>query len=193
MLLALTVSPVGDVAILRKYLGGNQGSDEDLRRTLDAAVAQCSTYTGRTIGQVENTSVIVWVDGSVVKVPDARVLTAVEVLDGPDAGILDLETVEPLWSFPHPWLRLPIRLDRARVRVTGQFGMFPLPDDLLDSIYSMAARKWREKDASYADTVVLEDGSQAAYYRQLPASVKAAWDAWSIPEPAIVSVEVRPG
>lgn len=193
MLLALSVSPVGDVAVLRSYLGESEALEADLRRTLDAAVAQCSTYTGRTLGQVEQMAVTDWVDGSVVKVPDVRVLTSVEVLDGPHAGVVDLEMVEPLWSFPHPWLRLPIRLARARVRVTGEFGMHPMPVDLLDSIYAMAARKWREKDANYADTVVHPDGSQDAYYRQLPASVKAAWDAWKLPDPPVVSVQVARG
>lgn len=193
MLLGLTVTPVADIEVLRSYLSGNLGPDGELRRTLDAAVAQCSTHTRRTIGQVEQTSVTRWVTGAVVRVPDVRVLSGVEVLDGPYAGPIEPELVEPMWTFPHPWVRLPVRLSRARVRVTGAFGLFPIPDDLLDSIYIMASRKWRERDASFADTVVLENGDQAAYYRQLPASVKATWDAYTVPRRPVVSVTVRPG
>jgi hypothetical protein len=49
--------------------------------------------------------------------------------------------------------------------------------DLVDAIYTHAARNYKERDALYADQVALtQDGSVVNYFRSLPARVKAVYD-----------------
>lgn len=59
--------------------------------------------------------------------------------------------------------------------VSGTWGYDPasMPADLADAIYVLAARRYKERDAGYADSVdFTQAGGVENYFRQLPANVK---------------------
>lgn len=68
--------------------------------------------------------------------------------------------------------------------ITGIWGWDPVPDEVVDAVMTMAARKFRERAASYADTVSDPEGGLLAYYRQLPPSVQAVVDLYRLPSAA---------
>lgn len=170
---------------------------ERLTRTLAAAVARCESYTGRrvepTIAAAE--TVRVRANGSIVRVPDVADLAAVQVLDGPYAGVVATDTVElSTWGAAKTavMLRLPIALSgRPLVAVTGQFGMDPIPADLEDAIYTYAATRWREAEAQFGDTVRYADDGTLALPRRLPTVVRGVWDEYRLPAAAMTPVTIR--
>jgi hypothetical protein len=64
------------------------------------------------------------------------------------------------------------------IAVTGRFGWWPAPDDIRDAVLVMAARRWKERDAGYGDSVQLAEGITVAYYRQFPATVQATIESY---------------
>jgi hypothetical protein len=208
-----------DPAILasEQYLGlpdDPARNDERLERTLAQAVSRCESYTGRTVQPIDPESPfllalasapvltpgtvarVVRARTNLVRVPDLRRLLSVEVLDGASAGQIDAATVEPVtWgnALTAVWLRLPLALapGGARVRVTGLFGMDPLPADLEDSLYTYAATRWHEAAAQFGETTRYEDGATLAFPRRLPTIVRGVWDEYKVPEPAINVIPLR--
>lgn len=65
------------------------------------------------------------------------------------------------------------RPSSGTVEVTGRFGFNPVPPGLRDAIYALAARRFQERAASYADSAPVMDGTMIHYYRQMPPSIKA--------------------
>jgi hypothetical protein len=77
--------------------------------------------------------------------------------------------------------------------VTGRFGWNPISDDLIDAVYTLAARRYRERQSNHADSVQLPEGLTLAYFRQLPASVQATFDFLRVPHFAVIGgADVRP-
>lgn len=56
----------------------------------------------------------------------------------------------------------------------------PVPADLKDAIYTLAARRVHERNAGYQDAVSGDFGP--IYFKQLPASVKLVLDAHTRPQ-----------
>ena len=108
-----------------------------------------------------------------VELPDASSITSVTV-DG-----------DPVTSF-RPKVRdgFVVRITTspsATVVVTGRFGMRPAPQTLVEAVYVLAARSYYERNAQYADQVVVGEGEAAStYFRQLPAKVKLAFSTYAI-------------
>jgi len=77
------------------------------------------------------------------------------------------------------------RRERHTVEVTGRFGITPIPADLLEAIYTLAARMFYEREAQYADQVQIVEGGGAAgvvqYYRQLPPRTRLAFASYTLP------------
>lgn len=110
-----------------------------------------------------------------VRVPDAREIT--EVL-GDGEQISDYEPIER-----DGYIVCLELTDRYKVvEVTGHFGFATIPDDLLEAIYTLAARAYYERAAQYSDQVAIADGMGVqAYYRQLPPRVKLILGAFAVP------------
>jgi hypothetical protein len=65
--------------------------------------------------------------------------------------------------------------------ITGRWGWNPTPPDIIDATYAVAARRYRERDASFSDQIVTPEGMALAFFKTLPASVKGALDAYRVP------------
>lgn len=173
-------------------LVGGGGDPEMLDRALKSAIGSCRRFTrGRQLVPLPPDHVVrCRASGDEIRVPDVRELSRVTVGGEP----VDLEHVElirwPDADAPAPWIRLPAPAAGAIVTAEGLFGFDPLPEDLEDSIYVFASRRYRERDAQYADAVDIGDGQSAAYFRSMPANVRQAWEYFRIPEPAFVSVPI---
>lgn len=82
-----------------------------------------------------------------------------------------------------PYVRWVQVVDRSlplaqNLVVTGRFGVVPAPADIVDAVLSIAARRYRERDAAYGDAVQLGDGGVVSYFRQMPLSVRAILDSY---------------
>jgi hypothetical protein len=163
--------------------------ERQLTRYLLSAQATAERYCRRTFGAdpvlteagadtnppVEKTVRIGVFDDS-VKIPDLRITpTPVVTLDGLSIDLDDDYELEPYSSEePSTFLRLAERpsAQGGVLSITGRFGWNPLPADLDDAIYTLAARRYRERQSNHADSVQLPEGLTLAYFRQLPASVQ---------------------
>lgn len=65
--------------------------------------------------------------------------------------------------------------------ITGWWGWYPPPPEIVDGVYRLAARLYQERKAAYSDTVLLPDSGIMTYFRQLPASVQAGVGAYMRP------------
>jgi hypothetical protein len=72
------------------------------------------------------------------------------------------------------------------VAITGRWGWNPTPEAIIDAVLVIASRKVRMRQASYADQVVTAEGLTFAYFRMLPADVKAVLDFYRVPKVALV-------
>lgn len=75
---------------------------------------------------------------------------------------------------------LPLGYKANDLEIWGRWGFNPTPPSVLDAVYSIAARRYRERDASWSDTVVTPEGGALSYFRQMPASVQAELDRFRI-------------
>ena len=189
-----------DPAILasQQYLGLPEDPKHETRleRTLAAAVARFSSYTGR---RVEPTTaatetVIVHGPGPVYRVPDLAELSAIEVVGS-------LTPLDPALAELVTWGASPtavmIRLhgapaDISALRLTGQFGMDPIPADLEDALYQYAATRWREADASFGETVTYNDDQTLTLPRRLPTVVRGVWDEYRLPDAPFTAHRIVP-
>ncbi len=113
--------------------------------------------------------------GRFVRIPDAREITEVLV---DDDVVTDYETKSRNGVIVG--LELPDECDA--VKVTGRFGLWPIPASLGGAIYILAARSYYEQAAQFADQVeVLEGTAVHSYYRQLPPRTKLAFASFTVP------------
>lgn len=74
----------------------------------------------------------------------------------------------------------------STLSIAGLWGWSPAPEDIKGVVLTLAARRFREMDASYGDTVQTPDGGVIAYFRQLPASVQGVLDSYRVPRISLV-------
>lgn len=174
-----------DLAALKARLDiTKNSSDVLLQSILDGALDFAAGETRRQFGElggVGDPPVTVDrypIDERLVRVPDARQVTAV-TLDGTAITAWRLVGRQPAGTTPYPWLRLD---DRAtgHLQITGLFGFAALPPALADAVYTHAARHYRERDALYGDTVALDDGQVVTFDRAMPARVRATYRAYRV-------------
>lgn len=121
----------------------------------------------------------------VLTIPHARTVTAVTLNAGetvltPSVGVSPgylLQADFRIYGLTPFYRRLAVISPSVgsvySVEVTGRFGITPLPADIFDAMIVMTARRYKERDARFGDTVQLPDGGILSYFNQLPASVKA--------------------
>lgn len=70
--------------------------------------------------------------------------------------------------------------------ITGRWGWNPVPPDVKDAIRALTIRMYRERDAAWADSVALPDGSVLSYFRTLPARVQGTLQQYRVPNLALI-------
>jgi hypothetical protein len=79
------------------------------------------------------------------------------------------------WDTEPPWRTL------RRFEVTGRFGFAAIPPLLVEAIYILAARSFYEREAQYADRIVVGEGAVAqSYFRDLPPRARLALETYSL-------------
>jgi hypothetical protein len=73
----------------------------------------------------------------------------------------------------------------ATMTITGQWGWNPIPPELEDVTYALAARFYRERDAAYSDAVQTAQGF-LSYFRELPPRLQMVLDSLRVPNWALV-------
>jgi hypothetical protein len=81
---------------------------------------------------------------------------------------------------------LPLGYRANDLEIWGRWGWYPTPPSILDGTYAIAARRYRERDASWSDTVVTPAGGAMQYLKQMPSSVKAELDSFRVPNWSMV-------
>lgn len=179
-----------------------------LETVLDGAEAFAEAYTGRhfaadpvlidgadTGTPVAKTFTMPW-NSTSLRIPDLRVATSV-TSDGTTLTEgygyeIDSTDAEPAtrlrilnWT---PYSTSPFQIKSFRtVVITGRWGFSPTPPDVKDAVLTLAARRWRERDAAYADRITFAEGGSLDYLRQLPASVAAILNLYRPPRVGLVS------
>jgi hypothetical protein len=160
--------------LVRYLLSAQATADRFCRRTFgpDPALTDSGADTNPPVTKIVRVGVY---DDS-VKIPDLRIVPdPVVTLDGLSLALDSDFDLEPYSSErPATFVRLAERpsAQGGALSITGRFGWNPLPADLDDAIYTLAARRYRERQSNHADSVQLPEGLTLAYFRQLPASVQ---------------------
>lgn len=143
---------------------------------------------------------------AVIRIPDMRMTPAPVVTlqgttlnnnyydFGDDATEYENEPVTQIRLAPYQWqvamasfVTVPgLTAQMHDLKITAKWGWYPPPDDIVDAILTIGARRYRERDASYSDTVQMPDGAILSYFRQLPGSVQAILSNYRIPNLALV-------
>lgn len=130
-----------------------------------------------------------------VRIPHARSVTQVEVDNQTQADPTTVLTSAQymLEADPTLYAAVPGAVTFARrvvitdltinapstMFVTGKFGITPAPGDLVDAVYMIVARRYKERDARYGDQVMLPEGQVVNYFRQFNAFVRATVDSYT--------------
>lgn len=171
--------------------GASKGTQ--LERCLAAAILFCQAYTRR-IFQPDPALVVegdsapadtadpvtkpVLTEGRRrVRVPDVREITTLTI-DGVESTDYTLQPDG--YGRPAPKILLPAR-GTVKIEITGRFGFLDVPSDVRDAIYTDAIRRYKGRDASYADRVDTPDGMILSYFRALPATVQASYNDLRVP------------
>lgn len=117
-----------------------------------------------------------------VRVPDARVITKVEI-DGVEIPDTDYETYAHPFPEGGPITRLELLgCRRGRVaEVTGRFGFLELPAALHEAIITLAARRVYEESIGLVDSVSSDAYGSRAYVKKLPVSVSMVITDFTVP------------
>lgn len=178
---------------LRLFLDVRDSVSEELLQTiLDAATDLCQQFTGRVFEPTgtpgEPVSMTFSSEGQgFVTIPDLRQAITVTFegslvpeFNGTDPGYI-LEGEAPyteIWLEGVPFARTVHRNDLV---IEGVWGHDPIPPAIKDAVLVLASRAYRERDASYADSVVSAEGGILSYFRNLPPRVQATFEQFRLP------------
>lgn len=80
----------------------------------------------------------------------------------------------------------PIGYYSNDLSITGRWGWNPVPEDIVDAVYVVGARRWAERNAFYSDAYVTPEGMTLQFFKQLPAAAQAALTSYRVPNIALV-------
>jgi hypothetical protein len=169
-------------SFVERYCGRRFSPDPDLIEDADTAPS------------IEK-SVVVTPADRLVRIPDVREVVSVTlgglVLNpanyklgnysaaSPAKQIELLQTAVP--SFTQPETTLTFK---------GRFGFNPTPPDIVDAVLTIAARRYRERDASFSDAVQLSDGGLLSYFRSLSSNTQVILRSYKMPRVALLAPEM---
>lgn len=173
-------------------LKAQQGFDGQMfEGLLDAAEVFVEDYTGRrfspdpSLALDDNTDSLpavtklfgVGSGQAVVRVPDLRVVESVLLNGSPLSAAtagggyrLGATGTSPALRIYLTW---PSGASTAGIlAVTGRWGWLVPPEPVKHVVKALTMRMYREREAAWADSVAMPDGSVLSYFRQLPASIQ---------------------
>jgi hypothetical protein len=196
-------SSIATLAELKSYLDTTRTSDDTLLQSiLDGVSGRVERYTGRLfhpdpplVSGLDTAPAVtspVYLPRRALKwgvycprtrtvdIPEAREIDTVAAAAATVSGFTPLgenpwERIQ-VFGVTVPWQN-PVTALPA-ITVTGRFGLWPAPDDIKDAVLVMSARRWKERDAGYGDTVQFAEGVTVAYFRQFPATVQATIESY---------------
>lgn len=74
----------------------------------------------------------------------------------------------------------------------GRFGFAPTPPDVIDAVLTIAARRYRERDAAFSDSVQTSEGGLLSYFRSLPSNTQLILRSYKMPRIAVPSQPGQP-
>jgi hypothetical protein len=195
------VSNWTDITTLKEeYLDVSaQTNDSFLQRLLNSAEGEIERYCRRQFhpepadpnGADVTKQVLVRAGSRDVRIPDCReaslvMYAGVEVLPITGASLFPAGYVLDTSREPATVLELMAPFYwPAYLQITGKFGWDPIPDELEDVTYALAARFYRERDAGYSDAVQTAQGF-LSYFRQLPPRLQMVLDSLRVPNWALI-------
>jgi hypothetical protein len=72
------------------------------------------------------------------------------------------------------------------LQIVGRWGWVEPPADILDAVYAASARLYNERNASFSDQMINNEGVVFQFFKQMPASVQATLDSYRIPNFALI-------
>lgn len=135
---------------------------------------------------------------SIVRVPDLRELTSIDVSPAAAGGAIDLPELTALGTYTlirRPgqacalWVRFPSPVLGEELVIVGRWGPAELEldgelavnDAVNDAVLVWAARAFHNRTARYADTMQDPAGGVASYFRNLPPDVASTIEALRVP------------
>lgn len=186
---------------LKDYLGSSVvGADTLLNLMIESSERFVERYTGRRFSPLPASdsdpvvakTIKLTDERAIVRVPDVREVASV-TLDGvtlaeeSDYTLGDYEAASPASTirlFERPALS---RIEPvALLVITGRFGFSPVPPDVKDAVLTIAARRYRDRDASWSDALQLSEGGILSYFAQLPSNTKMILQSYKLPKMALV-------
>jgi len=187
-------SGIATIDQLKAYLDITKTTQDALLQSLlDSATALVARYTGRhflpTPALVNGADTappvalqIPTYGESTVAVPDVREVDAA-TLDGlvvPDWTLIGTPATRMILPPPASVPGYPPAPKSKWLTLTGRFGFLAPPADLVDAVLLMCARRYRERDAAYGDSVQLGDGGVVSYFKQLPPHAQMVLDGYRV-------------
>lgn len=147
---------------------------------------------GEDIASSIEKSVVVTPEDRIVRIPDLREVVSITlgglVLDPSDYKLGNFSASSPanlieLLQTASPSLTQP----ETELTMKGRFGFSPTPPDIVDAVLTIAARRYRERDASYSDSMQLSEGGILSYFRSLSSNTQLILRSYKLPRIAVVS------
>lgn len=191
---------------LRSHLGSKVGPEADpvLSVMLESAGSFVERFTGRrftpdpelvegedTAPAIEK-SVIVTPQDRLVRIPDFREVISVTLggmtLNPANYMLGNYSAGSPANQIELLQTAVP-SLTQAETKLTlkGRFGFNPVPPDIIDAVLTIAARRYRERDASFSDSLQTSEGGMLTYFRSLPSNVQLILRSYKLPRIAVLA------
>lgn len=148
--------------------------------------------SGEDIAPSIEKAVIVSPEDRLVRIPDLRELVGLTLggltLDSSDFKLGNYSPDSPanqieLLQTAAPSLSSP----ETELIMKGRFGFNPTPPDIVDAVLTIAARRYRERDAAFSDTLQMAEGGLLTYFRSLPSNVQLILRSYKLPRIAVIA------
>jgi hypothetical protein len=185
---------------LNKKLVDDEALDAILNKALVGVIGTFERATSRNLTVPADgdpdTIIMRPVNGGLVRLPDAREVTLVEsaaLQGGPWVTVAPELYETQSWQGEDTavWMRW-LAPDAAVTfcRVTGKFGLFPLPDDVERAIIALAAHRYRGRGGEANGQWAAVDGLPAQSGARVSPEYTCAVKDWKVPTATIQSVDV---
>lgn len=137
-------------------------------------------------------TVVVTPEDRLVRIPDLREVVSI-TLDGLALDSSAYRLGNYSQSSPAKQIELLQRATPSLTRpetalvLKGRFGFNPTPADIIDAVLTIAARRYRERDAVFSDAVQTSDGGLLSYFRSLPSNIQHILRSYKEPRVALLS------